>query len=992
MVLLGGTFAALTLPKESNPEIKVPYASIATFYPGASPLDVEDLITYPIEDAVLGLEDLKNLSSSSSEGFSLVFAEFEADADIEDRVRELQDAVSQMESTLPDDAQAPMVTELNFSNSPILVLSISADVPHAQLADMAETLQDEILEVNGVGDATLTGVRPMEISMEIDPSKLEQYGISILEVYQVVQSAEATLPLGSIEAGGKNYSLRFSAPVERTDLGGLIVRSVGDSFIYLRDLADISYGLVEETQYARVSFEGSDSLDSISMNVTKKTGGDIIKMVDEINDKIEELEATTLNGATVTTTYDSAQDIKDQLNDLSRSGAMTIVLVAIILLLALGWREAIVASLAIPFTFLITFMGFGLMGTTINFLSLFSLILALGILVDTGVVITEGMHTRLAEGKNPREVALATVRDYQWPLISGTMTTVAAFVPMLFMTGIIGEFVKHIPRTVSLALLASLFVGLGFLPVMGSRILKVKKEKKKSWFERRIVNIRNSYRSTLEWLLSRKYRQSLLMFFMLILFGASLVLPGAGLLKVTMFSEADYRLFFIEVDLPNGSLLSETDAVVRQVEEALLEIPEVQSYLVTVGTSGNLSDGLAVTSGGNSNLASFTVNLYEDREVSSLDIIDDLREELSVITEGNVEVQGVSDGPPTANPIEFRIYGDDLDELTAYSEAASVVLAETDGVVNISSSLDDSNSEFVLSVDRERAGTLGLSPLSLAQIAQISLNGITATSLTINGDDTNVILKTSAGSTLEEVLALPILTQFGTFPLSHFVNVDLGQAPASVLHTDGDRTVTISADLEADYLVNDVLADFQDSWTPQLLPGYRVEYGGELEEQVESFKSLGTAMIYGVLLILMILVLQFNSLKQTAIVLFTIPLALIGVFAGLTLTSIPFSFPAFIGVVALTGIVVNNAIILIDRINKNTANGMAQKEAILDAGVARFQPIILTSLTTIVGIFPLATSDETWGPLGFSIIYGLAFSTILTLVVIPSAYQRLIRG
>lgn len=991
MVVLGGLFSILNLPKESTPEVKVPYASVSTFYPGASPLDVEELITKPLEDVSLGLEDVKNLSSSSSEGFSSLFVEFEANADIADRVRALQDAVSKVESRLPDEAEDPVVTELNFSNTPILYLSLSADVPHSQLVDMAESLQSAILEVDGVTDAPLAGTRSMEVSIELDPSQLEHYQVSILEVLQAIQSADATFPLGSIESDGRSYALRFSSPLEQTDFGDILIRSMGDSFIYLRDLGEIDFSLVEEKQYSRVSIEGSESESAVSLNVYKKTGGDIIKIVNEIHDKIEILEASTLSQAKVTVTYDSAQDIKDQLKDLSQSGLFTVVLVALILFLALGVREALIASVAIPMTFLITFIGFSIFGGTINFLSLFSLILALGILVDTGVVITEGMHIRLQNGDDPKTAALATVQDYQWPLISGTMTTVAAFVPMLFMTGIIGQFIKHIPITVSLALLASLFVGLGFLPVIGSRFLKVKIAAKTSWFERGIEGLKTKYQSILSWLLAKKRRQTLLIALMGLLFVGSAALPASGILKISMFEEGDYRLFYINVDLPNGSLLKETDRIAREIESVLLETPEVESYQLTVGTGGVSDDGLSVAGANRSNQASFTVNLYETRERSSLDIIDEYRNRFASIQGAKIEVVGVSDGPPSASPIEFKIFGDELDILKAYSEAATETLKNTPGAVNVSSSLDETSTEFVLKVDREKAATYGLNPLALAQVTQMSLNGVKASTVNDNGKDLNVVLKTSSGEQMEDILALPILTAFGSFSLSEFVDLELSQAPRSILHSDGDRTVTITAELEPDYLVNDVLADFQSRWTPQMPNGYRVEYGGELEEQVESFKSLGTAMIYGILLIVMILVLQFNSFRQTLIVLCTIPLALIGVFTGLTLIGMSFSFPAFIGVVALIGIVVNNAIILIDRINKNTADGMPQVEAIVDAGTARFQPIILTSLTTIAGIFPLALSDETWGPLGFSIIFGLAFSTLLTLVVIPSVYQRMIR-
>ena len=993
-ILASGFLSLATLPIEAMPEVKIPYASVVTFYSGASPLDVEELVTNPIEDGLDSLEDVKMISSSSVENMSMIFIEFEASADIAESVREAQDAVSAVESQLPDDAEDPMVSELNYSNTPILTLSLSADLSHTELAEIAENMQSEITGVGFVSDVELIGVREERVLVELEADNLTHYGVSIMEVYGVLVAAESSMPLGSVDASNKEYSLRFVSELQPEEIENLIVRSMGESNIYLRDIAEVTYGIEDVSQHARISIEGSEPENAISMNIYKKTGGDIIRMVDEIYEITGEFEAET--GVSVLATVDYAEDIQDQLGSLVKSGMQTMILVAFILFLSLGFREALVAGLSIPLTFLISFTGISIYGGTFNFLSLFSLILALGILVDTGIVITEGMHTRLVAGKCPKVVALETVREYQLPLISGTMTTVAAFVPMLMMTGIMGEFIKHIPKTVILTLLASLFVGLGILPVLGSRILKAGANggengganvRKKSFMERFINRKKDDYRAALDWFCSKKKRQNRLLGFMIFLFFLSSALPITGLLEATMFPDTDYRYYYISVELPNGSSLEDTNLVAEQVEAILLATPEVESFVTTVGSSSSLSgDGLTGGTGAD-NLANFTVNLREDRDLTSIEITAAQRPLVAEIANADVSVVEMSDGPPSAMPIDFRIIGPDLDKLQDYSDQAIALLEEIPGSLNLGSSLEETVNEFVLSVDRQKAAAAGLDPATISQVARLSVAGISVMTLKDAGEEVEVYLQVENEMGIDEVLALPIVSAYGTYSLENFVDVSFEPTPTVVVHVDGDRVASITGDIKDGYMVADILAEFQDEFELDDA-NYRAEYGGDLEEIAESFTSLGYAMLVGVLLIIVILILQFNSFRQAGMIVFTIPLALIGVFTGLTIAGYPFSFPAFVGIVALAGIVVNNAIILIDKINKNIAAGMSKKEAILDAGVARFQPILLTTITTVVGIAPLALSDPTWGPLGFTIISGLIFSTVLTLFVVPSLYMR----
>ena len=982
-VIISGIVSLITLPRESSPEINVPYASITTIYPGASPSDIERDVTDPIETAISGMDDIISVSSSSSMDYSSVFIEFSTTVDIDEQVVLLRQEVAGIESSLPDGIQDPMVNAFNINEQPVLILTLSSDtLSDEELQDTIAKVQEDLEGFKDVESIDVSGVVEKEIQIALRPQAMEKHGISMTEVMGIIQAANITMPLGTVEYGEQDYSLRLESNLAYEDLENLTIRSAtapGDKEIQLRHIANIDITDIETNQIARASYQGSEPDRALVLSVTHQAGGDIVKLVDAIDTYLmEQADGGPLEHVQIFTTQNDAEYIQEQLVDLSISGLETVGLILIVLLFVLGLREAFIASLSIPLSFLITFTGLSLLGNSFNFLSLFSLVLALGILVDTSIVITEGMHNRLERGDTPKQAAMRTIEEYKWPLIAGTLTTVAAFAPMLLMTGIIGEYVKHIPQTVVLTLLASLFVGLGLLPVIGAGLLKPsKKEKKKSIFKRAVASLKKRYATSLEWVLAKKKRMRILFAVTTVAFLASLALPVSGLLGVSMFPASEYPLFFVNVELEKGMLIDATQEVVEEVEEALIEVEEIESFVVKFNRDGNA--------------ASFTVNIAEDRDRTTFEIQDELAEMFDVISEEtgtDVALVALSDGPPEASDVEFRIIGEDFDVLAEEADNALVALGNIEGVRNAQSSLDDAATEFVLEIDREIAFAYGTDPSTIAQLARLAVSGLTVTSYVVDGEELDVVLYVKG-----DVLETPIATYAGTFPLSTFTHdITNTEAPAAISRLDGERVVTITADVDEDVVVADVLAELDETFNDEsLADGYRLDVGGATEEMMESFASLGRALILGILLIVIILLLQFNSFKQMFVILTTIPMALIGVFAGLSLLGLEFSFTAFVGIIALAGIVVNNAIILLDRANKNHKEGKNRGDAMQSAAVSRFQPIVLTSLTTIIGILPLTLSDETWGPMGSAIISGLLVSTFLTLFVVPAMYKRFVK-
>ncbi len=1001
-LMLAGLAAVLTLPREANPEIVIPIGIVTTVYPGASPQDVERLVTDEIEDAIENLEELDNFTSSSREGVSTIIVNFEASADVDDRIRALRDAVNTAEPELPEEANSPFVAELSFTDQPIVVFAVAADVPEAELKRMAEDFQDEIESISGISEVTISGAREQEVLVSVDKRRLDQFGVSITELTSTIQAANTTFPIGAIETDAIRYTVRLDAELVDPDLiGNLPIKQVEGVPVYIRDVASVRFDLAKATSISRVSENAQPSINAITLSVRKKSGGDITKLVDESLLRINELKESTYPEAQIITTFDTAEEVAKSLSDLAKNGLATVIIIAILLWMFLGGREALLAGASVPITFLIGFIGLGLFGSTINFLSLFSLILALGIVVDNGIVITEGLHEYVKAGMAPFDAAKKTLKEFQWPLISGTLTTVSAFVPMLFMGGIMGQFVRHIPITVNLVLIGSLFTALGLLPLLGSRFLKVSdKDKptfKEKYIDHRMARVHNWYEKTLRSVLQSRKKKKQLGLILLGLTAMVVFFIASGMLKVIMFPANDADFFYVDVKAPIGTTLSTTDIAVRQVEDILYEDPRIESFFVDIGRGNPLAD--SVTSG--AHLASFTINLYEEREEHTESILDEYRQKLAFITSADVNVTQIDSGPPTGAPVVIAFRGPDLAVLDQLAADAANILEEIDGTVEVDTSLEESSFEFVIDVDRDKAIQQGFSPIQIALAIRTAVTGTEATNIRYEGDDIDVVVTQSLNpnstnvndrtiTTIDEIEQMVLTNPQGQqVSVASLITTKLQPGRNVIQHTDGLRETKAVAEVSGT-TPNEVFDAFDSRMNELGIPeGYTVKLGGEADDLAESFRDLFRALFIGLFLIASILLLQFNSYRQPFFILAALPLALIGVFMGLAIVQLPISFPAFIGIVALSGVVVNDAIILIDRINSNRKDrGLSKYEAIVEAGRSRMQPILLTTITTVAGILPLTLSDPIWSGLGASIIFGLIFATLLTLIVIPILYLK----
>lgn len=1001
VLVLAGAYAAAAIPKESSPEIQIPIGIVTTVLPGASSEDVERLITNKIEDRVLGVENVTKVTSTSGEGVSSITVEFAASADIDKSIQLLKDEVDKVSPELPSEAEDPSVTDVNFADQPIIIASISGELTPAELTAVGTIVKDELERVPSVSSVALSGVRERQVDVIVEQSKLRQYGLSLSDVTNAIRASGVASPLGSITVDNIAYAVRLEAGLSNTEqVGSVALAGPAGSVLHVRDVAKVVDGLEDAVTHSRVSVEGAPSAPALSISVFKSRGGNVVEMGDKVKEKLKELESTTLEGTKTVISYDASEDVQHDLTELTNVGLETIALVMLMLFFTLGWRESLAAAASIPLSFLIAFIGIAASGNTINFISLFSLILAIGILVDSGIVVVEAIHTHFVENGDKEKSARAAIKEYAWPLFAGTFTTIAVFVPLFFISGIVGKYLASIPYTVIFVLLASIFVALGFVPLLSMYIIRPSLSKLEERQEEYNKRAKAWYENLLRGILGDKKKENRFLIGISILLVISLALPMVGAVKVVFFPGEDSGIITIEVEKPQGTALSETDLSVREVEELLYDDARIKSFVTEVGSGSYFAQsGLSGSRAGN-----ITVNLVdkEDRKETSAEIVDELRTKLRPITSARVIVSEPSGGPPTSAAVSVTFEGDDLIALTEAADQGARILGTIPGATNINTSTRDDSAEFVVKLDTAKATEQGVSPLVVADTLRTALYGAKATDIRTGDDDIEVRTRLDLNPTyrdpsetthvtIDAVRELTVPGTRGPVPLGTIAAISYEPANTVIRHEDGTRISTLTADAATGANPIEISQAFQKQLETEQLPeGVHLKIGGESEDVNKSFAELGLALLAGAALMLGILVLEFNSFRHSFYLLSIIPFSLIGVLFGLMVTGAALSLPSMLGVIALAGVIINHAIILMDsvaRIGRNNPN-QTLTDVVVAAASSRFRPIILTTVVTVVGMIPLSFASAIWGPLAVAIMFGLSFSMVLTLILIPVLYHR----
>lgn len=1065
VALIGvGFYSLIAIPKESSPEVVVPVGIVTTVYPGAPAADVETLITNEIERGLASLENVDQITSASSEGVSSVVVEFDAEADLDTSIQDLKDEIDIIKQDLPGDAEDPFVSEVNFVDQPILTFAVSAQLSDFEFTALADDLERELESIAGVSRVEPLGVRDREVTVIVNQDSLERFSVSLNDVTTAIRNANITFPIGQIVNDGISYNVAFEGDItDTTQIENIGIASRNGQPVYIRDIAIVEDGLADSRSISRLSIEGSPSVNSLVFDVYKQSGGDITAITAGLNERIDELKAPgeLLSGVETAPVYDAGKDIRDDLVQLSTSGLQTVLLVVLLLIVAIGWREGLLAGTAIPLSFLFGFIGLYLSGNTINFLSLFSLILGIGILVDSAIVMIEGINRKMKDDPtiDKREAAIASIREFSAPLISGTLTTVSMFVGLFIVSGVIGQFIASIPFTLIFLLFASLVVALAILPLLASVLLRRRSDttfeqkqhayavRLETWYQRRLKVILDSetyqnrflsgitavlifalllpvnlfagiVAAPLVYILTvffRKFRGTaffrrlgfslakIALFLIVVVgsvFAAGAVLPSYNPVKVIFFEQSDVDFVIIELEYPEGTTKEVTDIGIRRVEELLYDEPEIDSFTVTVGSGSQFGTG-----GTGEKFANIFINLNTDRDRTSSEIVDDLRLQVAPLKDLKVTVNQPSDGPPTGAAIIVKFLGDDLNEITDLANKSALIFKSLPGAVNVETSTNNNNTEFVLRLDRDRATSLGLNPFVISQIARTAVFGTDATSITTLDEDIDVVVKlnvnnddyvtneTSNRITIDALERIEIPTQSGNVPLASLVDVSLRESSSRINHEDQKRVVSVTADVTSDANAREIQTLALERINEELTIPDDVEIstgGGETDESNQAFVEMGLALVVGIVLMIAVLTLQFNSYLHTTYVLSILPYSLIGIMAGLAITQNPLSFPSMMGFIALSGIVVNNSILLIDMMNqlRKTDSTKDVKEVVLQTAASRLRPILLTTLTTVIGMVPLTYAGDLWAPLAYAVMFGLVFSVIITLVLIPIVYLR----
>ncbi|MHC4533608.1 MAG: efflux RND transporter permease subunit [Planctomycetota bacterium] len=998
IILLGG-YSYLSLPREASPDIPIPHIMVHTIYEGVSPEDMETSVTMKIEKELNGIRGTKEIRSSSAEGISMIDVEFNPDVKTEVALQRVRDRVEIAKAELPLDVEEPLIQEINFAEFPIMTISISGDVSPYQFKEIADNLQDTLEAVPGVLRVKVLGALEPEIRLEFDPDRLATYNLMIPEILALIPSENVNISAGGLDTEGTKFNVRIPAElVTAEEVDHLLLTVRNGKPIYLSDVATVTDAFKDRTSLSRLN-----EANNVTLSVQKRIGANVIHISDYIRVVLDQAREQIPGAVKFDITFDMSNMIRNMVTDLENNILSALILVTVVLLLFLGWRPSTIVAMIIPLSMLITSFLIQMLGYTLNMVVLFSMVLVLGMLVDNAIVIVENIFRHLQLGYSRTEAAILGAREVAWPVTTSTFTTVCAFLPLMFWPGIMGDFMKYLPFTLSLGLLSSLFAGLVFNPticsVWAGRVTQRKKTE--NWFVR---GYRRIQRAGLE-------NPGLTLFLAICLLVGLTILYGKIGKGTEFFPEGDPERAMIDIRAPQGTNIYETDRIARIIEERIRPYkPDIKHVITNVGSSGG---GDIIASAGGPHLASITLVFYDfaERKRPSNDIIAEIRKDIDDISGAEIKIEGEEGGPPTGAPVAVRLVGEDFKTLERLNSQIYQTIANVPNIINLRSNLESTRPELAFTVNRRVAMLLGVNTATVGNFLKMAVFGTkVGTYRQFNDEyDITVRLPLARRLNIDDLYGLHIPNVSGkAVPISSLGSFEYCGGFGTINRVDQKRVVSITADAEG-RLSSEVLSDVQERLSMlELPPGYEIRYAGEKEFEDESRVFLGKAFAIALLLVVLVLVIQFNSLMVPLIIMTTVVLSLIGALTGLLICGLPFGIiMTGIGVISLAGVVVNNAIVLLAYTRQLQLRGMDLLSAAAEAGVTRLRPVLLTATTTIIGLIPMAIgisydfhtftwatkseSSQWWRNMAVVVIFGLGFATILTLVVAPSLYVMLNR-
>jgi len=1000
LIIVIGVSAYLTLPRESAPEIKQPVIFITTFYQGVAAKDIENLITETIEDELDGMEGLKKITSTSQQSLSSIVAEFTPNTPVEIALRRVRDRVEVAKAELPADVDEPVVKELNFSNQPILIFLLSNPNGLHLLGRTTDFLEEQLKKIKGVLDVNISGKLEKEVAIEINPLKLRHHGLSLTKVIEAIQGENVTIPGGILKSKEKTYTLSVSGELKNpADFEDIVVTDK-EIKVKLKSLGTAKLQFKEPETYARIN-----GIPAISISITKRTGENIIRIVKETRKMLNENTFRFPEKTKLHYSFDQSRDIRLMVEDLENNIITGAILVFLVTLFFLGITNALFVSLAIPFSMLLSFFVIQMMGMTLNMIVLFSLLLALGMLVDNGIVVVENIFRHASLGKSRVKAAIDGTNEVALPIIASTATTILAFFPIIFMPGIIGDFMSYLPKTIIIVLSASLVVGISINPVFCSRFLNVTEKMRKQITEGsgRFVKFQNGYTRTLKWALSHPVLVITLSF---ILVFSGMILNAKFGKETVFFPNLDPLVATIAIEGPQGTPLERTDSLTQFLESQVLGVPNsIQDFQGTAGKG--YSADMFGSSGDEFHKANIRLGFvpYRERKIKAKTTVTLLKEKLKWVTGAEIKIHEMEGGPPTGHDVSYEVTGDDYEVLGEISEKVLNILKPYVEFDNYDRDYEPAKPEVKIEIDREKAALYGVNTQKIASTIRNAMAGspISKFRQGKNEYDINIRFVKKFRNELAALNAIEIFNEGKRIPLSSVAKISSESSVGSIRRKNRKRTVEIYADFKPEVQGKDTVeAQIQAAVSKIKVPqGYFLGKGEGEQVQSEATTFLGQAFLIALFLIFILLVVQFNSIVQPLIILVSIFLSLGGVFWGFFLTQKTFVIiMSGIGTIGLAGVVVNNAIVLIDYTNVLIRKAMPPIEAVIEAGRTRLRPVLLTAITTVFGLLPMALgvafdihtfqiqwdseSSVWWKSLAWTIIFGLSFATIMTLIVLPT--------
>jgi multidrug efflux pump len=1067
IIAILGVAAYGSVPKEASPEITIPMIHVGTVYGGVAPTDMEALVTRVIEEELNKIADLKQLVSTSHMGYSSIIAEFDNGMDMDEAMQKVREKLDTAKPRLPADAEEPVLAEFNLADWPIMQVNISGAYDLVRLKEVAERLKERLEQIPTISEVRLSGGLEREVRVDVDLAQLHFYGVAFGDVIHAIRTENVTIPGGSIEVGTQAFMVRVAGEFDDPAIiGGIVVKLVEGRPVYVRDVASVDFGFRDRTSYARLNGNPVVTLDII-----KRSGENIIQTADAVKAAVAGARAAFPPTTEVVITSDASKDIHSMVMSLENSIISGLLLVVAVLLFFLGVRNSFFVALSIPLSMLLSFIVMQLIGMSMSMIVLFSLILALGMLVDNAIVVVENIYRHLEQGHDNFEAARRATGEVAMPIIVSTMTTLGAFLPLLFWPGIVGEFMGYLPLTLIITLSSSLFVALVIIPPLCAMFMRLDTAPRtplrpaarwtlvtvsvllllalagssvlgalllaavagalyllharvlagvSRWFQQRgVPRAIDLYERRLQWSLDHRG---------LVMAGAGAALISAVVLFGAFGAGSEYfpesippASVTVRVDVPSGTSAAFTDGVAQRIEERLAAVPGMQDAEAVVTTVSGGSDFDLMGGGAEGNV---TIN-FVDFDRRSTDVFETLALLQARIGDGiagaDIRVDKPQNGPPTGKPVSIEIVGPDVDQLKRLAEQvmstlkASPVYGRLEGLEN---DMAGGRPELVVAVDRERAALYDLSTSQVGGTVRTAIQGATAAKYRAGKDEYDIVVRLAEPyrNDIEALRDLTIVADGRQIPLPSVASWHVDAGLGTVRRKDLDRVATVSSDVRAGEQSNAVLAEVRHVLEPvaaALPSGYTLRYTGQQEDQQESMQFLATSFLIALLLIGFILLSQFNSVLKPLIILTSVLMSTVGVLLGLLIFRMPFGIiMTGVGIISLAGVVVNNAIVLIDYIDLlRERDGIGRREAIVQACRTRFRPVILTAATTVLGLVPLAIGFNIdffgmftrldpniywggeqaawWGPMAIAVIAGLSFATLLTLGMVPVLYSLL---